>query len=131
MFAPLSLAAVREALSSPQPLLPRFDGGHASAKNVKLARTQELRELVSPSQLAELFGESSETFWLSEDVTQDRTPELRQYMIRELNIVVATPETMLPNSTRRSLEKQTDEWIPPTLRIPARTVGAVAARSPE
>jgi hypothetical protein len=109
MFAPL-FAAVREALSS-QPLLPRFDGGHASAKNVKLARTQELRELVSPSQLAELFGESSETFWLSEDVTQDRTPELRQYMIRELNIVEATPETMLPRLNKTFLEKQTDEWI--------------------
>jgi Domain of unknown function (DUF3883) len=109
MFSPL-FAEVRKALSS-QPLLPKFTGGHASAKNVKLARTQELRDLLSPSQLADLFAESSESFWLSEEVTQDRTPELRQYLIRELNIVEATPETTLAKLNKTFLEKQSDDWI--------------------
>lgn len=109
MFAPL-FDAVREALSS-EPLLPRVRGGHASAKNVRLARTQELRELVSPSQLALLFGERGKTFWLSEDITQDRTPDLRQYLMRELGVVEATPETILPKLNQAFLEKQGDKWI--------------------
>lgn len=108
-FAPL-FNAVRQALSS-EPLLPRFGGGHASAKNVKLARTQELREVISPSQLADLFGESGETFWLSEDITQDRTPEVRQYLIRELGIVEVSPETVLPKCSQTFLERQSDDWI--------------------
>lgn len=109
MFSPV-FDAVREALSS-EPLLPRFGGGHASAKNVRLARTQELRELVSPSQLAELFGEKNKTFWVSEDITQDRTPELRQYLMSELGIAEATPETILPKLNETFLEKQSDKWI--------------------
>ena len=109
MFAPLFDAA-RDALSS-EPLLPRFGGGHASAKSVMLARTQELRELVSPAQLGALFGEGKESFWLSEDITQDRTPDLRQYLMRELDIAEITPETLLPGLNKTFLEAQPDEWI--------------------
>ena len=109
MFAPL-FDAVREALSC-EPLLPRFGGGHAPGKDVRLARTQELRELVSPSQLAVLFGERDKTFWLSEDITQDRTPELREYVMRELGIVEVTPEMILPKLGTTFLERQTDRWI--------------------
>ena len=109
MFAPL-FAAVREALAS-QSLLPTVGGGYSSAKKMKLARTQDLRDLVSPSQLAELFGESGETYWLSADITQDRTPVLRQYLIRELNIIEVIPETIVPKLTKAFLEKQNDAWI--------------------
>jgi len=109
MFAML-FNAVREALSA-EALLPRFGGGHASAKSVKLARTQELRELVSAAQLGALFEEGRETFWLSEDITQDRTPELRQYLMRELDIAEITPETLLPRLDKTFLEAQPDEWI--------------------
>jgi hypothetical protein len=109
MFAPV-FAAVREALAS-QSLLPTVGGGYSSAKKVKLARTQDLRDLVSPSQLAELFGESNETYWLTADITQDRTPALRQYLIRELNIIEVIPETILPKLTKAFLEKQSDAWI--------------------
>jgi hypothetical protein len=109
MFTPL-FNAVREALSA-EALLPRFGGGHASAKSIKLARTQDLRELVSPAQLGVLFGEGSDAFWLSEEITQDRTPELRQYLLRELGIAEVTPESFLPRLNKTFLEAQPDEWV--------------------
>lgn len=109
MFAPL-FEATRDALAA-EPLLPRFDGGHVSASNARLARTQELRELFDPRQLASLFGHDGELAWLSGDITQDRTPELRQYLMRELMVEEVTPETILPKLERSFLEAYPDGWI--------------------
>jgi hypothetical protein len=109
MFAPL-FKATRDALSS-GPLLPRFGGGHVSARESMLARTQELRELFSPHQIGTLFDAGGELAWLSSDITQDRTPELRQYLIHELDIAEVTPEMILSKLDKRFLEAQPDEWI--------------------
>ncbi len=109
MFSPL-FEATRSALAS-EPLLPRFGGGHISASNAKLARTQELRELFNSSQLAKLCGTDGELAWLSSDISQDRTPELRQYLMRELGITEITPETILPRLDKAFLEVQPDEWV--------------------
>lgn len=109
MFAPL-FEAVCGALTS-EPLLPSVGGGHAPASNAKLARTQELRELIGPKQLASLFGSGAELAWLSSDITQDRTPELRQYLIRELDIAEVTPEMILLKLDKAFLDAQPDDWI--------------------
>lgn len=109
MFAPL-FAAVREALRT-EPLLPAYGTGHTAAGTAMLARTQELRELLDPGQLASVFGADCDIQWLSADITtQDRTSGLRQYLIRELDIVEATPESLLPRLTKAFLEEQSDEW---------------------
>ena len=49
--------------------------------------------------------------WLSGDIMQDRTPELRQYLMRELGIAEVTPETILPKLTKSFLEAQPDDWV--------------------
>jgi len=109
MFAPL-FETVRTALSN-RPLLPCFNGGHVASSRAKLARTQELRELFTPEQLAALFEEEGESLWLSEDITQDRTPELRQYLMQELDVPEVTPEMILSRFDKEFLEAQSDEWI--------------------
>lgn len=109
MFAPL-FEATRTALAS-EALLPRFGGNHVPASKARLARTQELRVLFGPSQLAALFGHDGELAWLSGDITQDRTPELRQYLMRELGIVEVTPEAILPGLDKSFLEAQSDRWV--------------------
>jgi len=109
MFAPL-FEATRTALSS-EPLLPGFGGGYVPASIARLARTQELRTLFSPSQLASLLGQDGQLMWLSADITQDRTPELRTYLINELDIDELTPETMVARLSKPFLESQSDEWI--------------------
>jgi hypothetical protein len=108
-FAPL-FAKVREALLL-HPLLPRFGGGYVSAKRARLARTQELRELLDPTQLGRLFDLENKLYWLTEEITQDRTPELRRYLIYELGVAELTAEGLLPKLNNAFLAPQADEWV--------------------
>ncbi|QLA20894.1 sacsin N-terminal ATP-binding-like domain-containing protein [Desulfolutivibrio sulfoxidireducens] len=109
MFAPV-FEAVRTALRSER-LLPSADNGHVAASRAKLARTKELRALFTPQQLTDVLGEKEEVAWLSGDITQDRTPDLRQYLMQELSVSELTPETILPRLTKPFMEEQCDDWI--------------------
>jgi len=107
-FAPM-FDAVRQAFQD-EALLPTFDDGHVAAPQAKLARTQELRELFSPEQVAALFG-SEVAAWLSDDITEVKTPEIRRYLMRELDVDEIRPERVMPNLTQSFLEAQSDEWV--------------------
>lgn len=107
-FAPI-FDAVRKAFHE-EALLPTFDGRHVTADQAKLARTQELRELLGPEQLAAIFG-SEVTAWLSGEITQDKAPEIRQYLMRELDIEEITPTKLVPSLTKSFLEARSDEWV--------------------
>jgi len=107
-FAPI-FDSVQQAFQE-QPLLPTFDGRHVTAHQAKLARTQELRELFSPEQVSALFN-SEVSVWLSGDITQDKAPEIRQYLMRELDIDEITPTKLVPSLSKSFLEAQPDEWV--------------------
>jgi len=109
MFAPL-FEATRQALSS-KSLLPRHDGGHVAATSARLARTQDLLTLFGPDRLAALFGLEDELWWLSGDITQNRTPELWKYFKNDLDVMEITPEILLPKLKKAFLETQPDNWI--------------------
>lgn len=108
MFAPI-FEGVRQALLS-EPLLPRFDGGFVPASQAKLARTQELRDLLNPEQIEAVFG-SKASAWLTGAITPDRQPEIRSYLMQELNVVEVTPATLVPRLTKSFLEAQSDDWV--------------------
>ena len=107
-FAPM-FDVVKKAFEE-EALLPTFDGKYVSANQAKLARTQELRELFSPSQLAALFG-AEIIAWLSDDITEVKTPEIRRYLMRELHIDEIRPEKVISSLNKAFLEAQSDEWI--------------------
>jgi hypothetical protein len=107
-FAPM-FDAVRKAFRDEE-LLPTFGAGYATAQQAKLARTQELRQLFSPEQVASLFGSEVAT-WLSADITQDKAPEIRQYLMRELDIDEITSTKLVSNLTKPFLEAQSDQWV--------------------
>ncbi len=109
MFAPL-FEAVSKALYA-EALLPCFGGGHIPAPSAKLARTKELRQLFSSDQLTSLLQAGQHTAWLSEEISQDRTPELRRYLMQELRVTEIVPETILPKLTKPFLEAQSDDWV--------------------
>ena len=109
MFAPL-FEVVSKALCA-EALLPRFGGGHIPAPSAKLARTKELRQLLSSDQLTGLLQAGQDTAWLSEEISQDRTPELRRYLMQELGVTEIVPETILPKLTKPFLEAQSDDWV--------------------
>lgn len=108
MFAPL-FEAVRTAFLQEE-LLPCFDGGYIAAPQAKLARTQDVRELFNPEQVASLLDSAGST-WLSGDITPDRAAEIRQYLITELRIQEITPMALVSRLNRKFLEAQSDDWV--------------------
>ena len=108
MFTPLF--EVTDALLT-EPLLPRFDGGYVPATRALLGRAEALRELFSPEQLSVLYGGGQERAWLSNDITQDRAPEVREYLMGELNVEEITPQTIIQRLASTFLESQSDDWI--------------------
>lgn len=109
MFA-LLFSAVHSALLR-RPLLPAYQARHVAGLNAKLARGQELRSLFSRQQLTKLFQAEHRLAWLSEDITQDRTPQLRSYLMQELGVAELTPDNVVPRLTKDFLEAQSDKWI--------------------
>ena len=100
----------KKALSQ-EDLLPALGGGHVRAEDGRLARTQELRDLLEPTQLAVLDGGRRPLRWVDGQISQDRTPALKQYLVRVLGMRELTPEALLPCLNREFLEDQGDGWI--------------------
>ncbi len=92
-------------------LLPKYGDSYASGKNVKIARTDGLRKLLSPPQIAQLYGSPTDLFWLTEEITRDKTAQLRQYLIGELAINEIDPESLHTRFTEDFIKKQSDEWV--------------------
>ncbi|MCY4369243.1 MAG: DUF3883 domain-containing protein [bacterium] len=92
-------------------LLPVLGSTYARALDICLARSEELRKLLSSTQLAALLGHPRPLQWLDRTISRDRTPELRRYLVWQLGIREFTPETFLSRLTAGFLKKQTDEWI--------------------
>lgn len=109
MFRPL-YAKVKSALCS-RKLLPLLDGGHARADRVKLGRSRDLRDLFSGKRLKQLFGDPNRLWWLTDLISQDRTPEVRRYLMEDLGVEEVTPQTMLPRLSNSFLERQSSAWM--------------------
>lgn len=107
-FEPI-FTAVQRAFQD-EALLPTHESGYVTASQAKLARSQELRDLFDSKQLASLFN-SEAAAWLSGDITQDRASEVRQYLIRELDVDEIRPENLVSSLTKVFLEAQPNEWI--------------------
>jgi len=109
MFYPI-VESVRNALIEEE-LLPADDGTFISAGNAKLARAGDLRKLLSQMQLGQLFQSSATIKWLSGDITQDRTPDLRSYLINKLDVDEVIPEGLANRINHSFLSDQPDEWF--------------------
>lgn len=109
MLEPL-FDCVAKALKD-EALLQCSNAVYAAARDVQLSRTQDLRDLFDPDQLGELLKVGKQVHWLSPEITADRTPVLRQYLLRELKLSEQTPESLLPRLNVSFLEAQSDKWI--------------------
>ena len=109
MFYPIA-KSVRNALAE-QDLLPCDDGSFVSAKKAKLARGGGLRKLLDQDQLSLLFQSSETVKWLVGDITQDRTPDLRSYLISELDVEEVTPNGFARRIDLPFLSGQSDDWF--------------------
>lgn len=110
MFSPI-VNSVRDAFLY-KDLLPADDGTFVDARNAKLARGGELRKLLNQKQLRSLFQSRGEVKWLVGTITQDRTPDLRMYLMNELDVEEITPDGFARKLSEPFLNNQSDEWFP-------------------
>ena len=101
---------VSEALLK-EDLLLSNDGTFVSARNAKLARGAALMRILNQEQLGALFQSNDEIKWLSNEITQDRTPDLRSYLMQELDVEEVGPEVFARNLSEQFLGRQDNEWF--------------------
>ena len=97
-------------------LLPANDGAFVSAQNAVLTRSTAVRNLLTHEQLRMLFLPSdvesdSELKWISAEVTLDRTPSLRSYLMNSLGIDEVTPTMFASKLSLDFLLVRTDDWF--------------------
>ena len=110
MFHPI-FSTVSDALIDEE-LLPGYDEGtFVGAHNAKLARGAGLMKILNGDQLRALFASAERIQWLSSGVTQDRTPDLRNYLIEELDVDEITPDGFARKITKSFLADRTDGWM--------------------
>ena len=105
---------VCEALKN-EALLPTSTGEFVSARNAALTRSDAVRNLITPAQLGILLrsnaGLNVPRKWLSAEITLDRTPYLRRYLMEILGIEEVTPDMFARRLTKEFLAAQPDEWF--------------------
>jgi len=109
MFFPIAMR-VSNALKE-RDLLPAFDGTFVAGKKAKLGRGEDLRRLLGPKQLQDVFNNQTGIKWLSGEITEVRTPELRRYLIEHLEVEEIRPENMAEKLSESFLSRQSDDWI--------------------
>jgi hypothetical protein len=109
MLRPL-FDAVRAALTE-EDLIPAAGGGYAAARNLKLASTGEVRELLDPGQLAALFQTGLPLAFAQLPRNEDHVPRLRRYLREEIGVGEVTPADLLAQAARGFLEAQPDDWM--------------------
>jgi hypothetical protein len=109
MFRPLFESA-RAALGQDE-MIPAADGGYRSARQLKLASGTGLRELLTPDLLGDLFGEEAAIAFISDSISEIRTPVLWRYLRDETGMDEVTPEAVVARLTAEFLSARSDEWI--------------------
>ena len=89
-------------------LLPDLQGGHTTPGKAVLADGRGLTEFLKKADLNELF---SRTTWLNTNITGDRTPELREYLIDELGVYEVNFRSFASKITKEFLKRKSDKWM--------------------
>ena len=109
MFAPL-YDRTKEALVDRR-LLPLFGGGYATAGEIKIARSSDLRDLFAPNMLADVFQVRGPLYWLSDNITDRSAPELRRYLREILDVDEVRPANVIGRLDIPFLERQSNDWV--------------------
>ncbi len=109
MFTPL-FSAVRAILKNEE-LLPAEGGGFASASRARMTRSTGLKELLGKTQLAQFCETNGDISWISDDITETKTPQLWSYLRDELEIGVIAPEDFARRVDFAFMQNQSDDWV--------------------
>lgn len=118
MFRPLYDRVAKSLME--EALLPALGGGFIRGCDAVIGRGEEIRNLLNTDQLRTLYedvitknddDDARKLGWLSEMITQERTPALRHYLMNELDIEEITPESFARRVTGDFFSEQSDEWL--------------------
>jgi len=99
---------VKEKFLSDEALLPTSKQNFTTAQDTLLARGKELTELLDESDINVLFEKK---FWLDTNITYDRTRQLRDYLINELDIQEVDFEDFAVTIKKEFIKQKSDEWL--------------------
>lgn len=99
---------VKEKLKSEEALLPTSKKNFTTAMSALLARGKELTELLNETDINILFGKND---WLDTNITYDKTRQLHDYLINELDIIEVDFEDFALNINEEFIEKKSDDWL--------------------
>ena len=99
--------SVKDAIKS-NSYIPTNTGSYNTVDNLLLSRSKELTNLLSSQDLEQLW---KKTNWIEASITQDKTPKLRDYLIKELGIDEITFEKFARKIDEDFLQKKDDEWL--------------------
>ena len=102
--------AARSALCQEE-MIPAADGGYRAARQLKLASGAGLRELLTPDLLGDLCGEEGPIAFVSDSISEIRTPELWRYLRETAGLDELTPEVVVGRLTAEFLSARSDQWI--------------------
>lgn len=89
-------------------LLPTSDGKYTKAGDAILARGKELTKFLKKDDIQKLFSKKN---WLDVDITSDRKPELRDYLIKELGVLEVDFDSFAKKITANFFKTKPDEWM--------------------
>ncbi len=109
IFKPIYVEVVNK-FSGEEDLIPAYKGEFTNPSQALISRGEDLRELLSTKQLNELFRRDNGR-WIDGNITLNRTPELLDYLIKVLNIIIITPDDFAKSLTEEFLNKQNIAWV--------------------
>ena len=92
-------------------LIPSSGGNYVSAQDAKIAGSVTLRDLLDSSQSREGLGFDEDSRWISEDISERKTPNLWRFLTTILEVDQIDDEKLARRIGHSFLTKQTDDWM--------------------
>lgn len=99
---------VKDKLLSEEALLPTSKGNFTTSQDSLLARRKDLTDLLDEIDIHILFGKND---WLDTNITFDKTRQLREYLVNELDIKEVDFENFAVNINNEFIELKKDAWL--------------------
>ena len=99
---------IRKEFYSGEALLPTSTGSFSKPEDALLARGKELATFLNKSDINFLYDKKN---WLSPEITYDRTKELRDYLIDELDISEVDFSSFSEKISDDFMKRKKDGWV--------------------
>ena len=99
---------IRKEFLTGETLLPTSTSGFSKPEDALLARGKELITFLNKTDINFIFGKKN---WLNSEITQDRTRDLRDYLLTELNIKEIDFSIFAEKISEDFMKRKKDSWI--------------------